>query len=187
MPLNNITPAYQQEFLNSLLTFLTELEYEAAIAETEVGDNKCYSTLFTVLNISSDQLPGDSMLRVESAFLPIAEGDKGTHSNLQMMTPILLADQNVDLNELFALLVKLNTFLPIGSFGYWAEQNMVYHKQNNMVANKGKAEVFAGLEEQLALIQYVLTSFVPSLAAVSINGTSAQDALANNPFAQVYI
>lgn len=169
------------------MTYLKQFEYDAEMMETEVGDGKSYSTLYTVLDISSDQLPGESMLRLETAFLPIAEDDKGSHSILQMMVPILVADENVDKTELFGLIVKLNTFLPMGSFGYWEEQNMVYHKQNNMVANKSAEEVFASFEEQIAMIQYVLTSFVPSLAAVAVDGKGMKESLEANPFAQVFL
>lgn len=187
MPTQNITPAHQQAFLKNLEAYLQEFEYEAAIIETEVGDGKSYSTMYVVLDISSEQLPGDNQLRLEAAFLPQLEGDMGGYSILQAMVPILVADEKVNKAELFALIVKLNTFLPMGSFGYWEEQNMVYHKQNNMVANESNDDVYGTIEEQLGMIQYVLTSFVPSLAAVAVDLTSMNDALKNNPFAQVYL
>jgi len=166
---------------------LKEFEYEAAIVETEVGDNKSYSTLYVVVDISSDQLPGESQLRMEIAFLPQAEENQSDHAILQAMVPILLADENVNKGELFGLIVKLNTYLPMGSFGYWEEQNMVYHKQNNMVPSKENIEVFAAVEKQLAMIQYLLTSFVPSLAAVAVDNDSMDNALKSNPFAKAFL
>jgi hypothetical protein len=187
MPTKSITPAHQQDFLKNLEAYLQEYEYEASIVETEVGDNKSYSTLYAVLDISSDQLPGENQLRMEIAFLPQAEENQSDHSILQAMVPILLADENVNKGELFGLIVKLNTFLPMGSFGYWQEQNMVYHKQNNMVANKDSMEVYATIEEQLAMIQYLLTSFVPSLAAVAVDNDSIDNALKGNPFAKAFL
>ncbi len=186
MPAENITPKHQQEFLTNLVTYLQEFEYDASLIESEVGDGKTYTTMYVVVDISSEQLPGENQLRVETAFLPQAEDDKGTHSILQTMVPVLVADQAVDKNELFGLIIKLNTFMPMGAFGYWEEQNMVYHKQNNMVANKSNDGDYASFEEQLAMIQYVLTSFVPSLAAAALDGKTVKEALESNPFAQVF-
>lgn len=186
MPTQNILPTHQQMFLSNFLAYLKKLEYDAAITDTELGDDKCYSTLYVVLDISSDQMPGESMLRLETAFLPTAEDDNGSHAILQMIVPILIVSEGVNIAELHKLLIKLNTFLPMGSFGYWEDQHMVYHKQNNMVANNNYEVLFSSFEEQINTIRYVLTSFVPSIASVALDGDTAQKALDKNPFAQIY-
>lgn len=187
MPTHNITPAYQLELLTRFTNFLKGLDYDAELLETEIGDSRSYSTQYVVLNISSNLLPGENYLRVESAFLPQADKDSGNHSILQTMVPIVMVDEKADLHEVYTLVVKLNTFLPLGSFGYWEEQNMVYYKQNNTIANKNNEHVYACLEEQLVMIQHLLTNFVPSIAAVAIDGSPAKTALEQNPFAQAFL
>lgn len=183
---HNITPKHQLQFLQNLTTYLQEFEYNVALVESDAGEDVVYTSLNVILDISSEMLQGENMLRLEAAFLPQVEEDMEGKSILQMMTPILVADEKVNQAELFALLIKLNTFLPIGSFGYWEEQNMVYHKQNNIIAKSVAPEALADFEEQLAMIQYLLTSFVPSLAAVALDGQTVKQALQNNPFAQAY-
>lgn len=182
----NITPKHQQKFLKSLLTYLQGFQYQAALNEVAAGPDATYDLLYIVLDIASDQLPGENYLQLEVAFLPQIEDDMEGQSILQMMVPILVADENVDKANLFSLLIKLNTFLPLGSFGYWEEQNMVYHKQNNIVSKNTPAEEYTRFEEQIAMIQYLLTSFVPSLAAVAIDGIDMKQALNDNPFAKAY-
>ncbi len=183
----NITPKHQQQFLQDFLAYLKELQYSTALIETPAGEDHNYSTLNIVLDISSEMLQGENFLQMEAAFLPQVEDDLDGQSILQMMVPILVADENVDKKELFALIIKLNTFMPMGSFGYWEEQNMIYHKQNNIIGKKTDAEHYATYEEQVGMIQYVLTSFVPSIAAVAIDGANMQKALEDNPFARVFV
>ncbi|CAN5152000.1 hypothetical protein BH09BAC1_BH09BAC1_21990 [soil metagenome] len=183
----NITPKHQQEFMTGFQTYLNELAYIASLSDVDAGDGHTYTNLNVIVDITSEQLPDeDNQIQMETAFLPQLEDDMDGSSILQMMTPILVADEKVDKGELFSLIIKLNTFMPMGAFGYWEEQNLVYHKQNNIVGKTLSEEVFASLEEQIGTIQYVLMSFVPSLAAVAIDGAKMKEALENNPFAKVF-
>lgn len=187
MSIQNITPKYQLNILEAFKEYLRQLQYDAELTETAIGDGRVYSTLYVLLNISSDQLPGENYLRLETAFLPKAEKESSEQSVLQTLVPIVMAQEQVDLNEIFGLIIKLNTFLPIGSFGYWEEQNMIYYKQNNIISDKGSEHLHGTFEEQLAMMQHLLTNFVPSIAAVAIDGIPTQVALQQNPFAQAFL
>jgi len=151
----------------------------------------------TELRPAGDEVPYDTLLvRIESfeaenrvwllemSFLPGLEGDLERVSILQSF--VSLSDQIAEAHgaALNRLLVKLNAKLPLGGFGLLDTPRMLFFKHNALLPDDYPDAGDQIVRELVPMTSYLITLFSEPLIRVASGQKTAEEALADIPFAE---
>lgn len=125
--------------------------------------------------------------QIEVSFLPFMEDQLEDVSLLQFFAPLSVGTaENVEA-ELYWLITRLNTKLPLGGFGFLEEGKVVYFKHNAILANDDQANSYKQIREIVNMTGFLVGNFRTALHAVANGEKSGRDALKGHPFEQLYL
>ena len=119
-------------------------------------------------------LPSDISddLILELLYIPGLEKELEANKLLQFFT-VLPCDVAVEKQvELQQLLIGLNVNLPVPSFGFREDDNLVYHKYVDFVPNQSDRYPVSAIVETIWLIAYIIDLFYEQIATVAATSKS---------------
>ena len=175
---------------------LTSSQHRAALEHFgELLSQQAYQTR---LQAAGEEVPYDTLLvrlesfeeanrvwRLELSFLPGLEGDLERVSILQSF--VSLSNQIAEAHgaEFDRLLVKLNAKLPLGGFGLLDNPCMLFFKHNALLPDDYPDAGDQIVQELVPMTTYLIALFSEPLIRVASGQKSAEEALADMPFAEV--
>ena len=123
---------------------------------------------------------------LELSFLPGLEGDLERVGILQAFAS--LSDQIAEAHGagLYRLLVRLNANLPIGGFGLREEPGGLFYKHNALLPDGQPDGGYQIVRELVPLTTYLIALFAEPLIRVASGQKTAEDAMAEMPFSNLF-
>jgi hypothetical protein len=107
-------------------------------------------------------------------------------SLLQFYIPIVGELEAVNYLPICDLIVKLNTKLTIGSFGFLHTHNLVFFKHNLIISNENFEENCGIIDKTLSILFFILINFQKPLSNVAQGHSSVDNAMEEMPLSYIY-
>lgn len=179
---NSITSANHKELLKLLADYMIK---DGWTVEEHIPDAIRPYDLFTVA-IVADQDHSVILWQIEISYLPISAEGLIDVSILQCYISLANDFPILRLPELYEMITRINTKLPLVGFGFISEFSMLYFKYNMMLSDNKPEVNGLILSNTLSIITYLLSSFVEPLLLVATGERSIEDAINGMEFKDVY-
>lgn len=123
---------------------------------------------------------------IELGNLPVKEEGFEGFSLLQFYIPIVGQLAATNYLTICDLMVKLNTKLTIGCYGYLASHNLVFLKHNLILSNENLANNCEIINKSLSILFFMLVNFQKPLVDVAQGNCSVEKAMDAMPLSYIY-
>jgi len=123
---------------------------------------------------------------IELGNLPVKDEGFEGFSLLQFYIPIVGDLEAANYLPICDLIVKLNTKLTIGCFGYLPSHNLVFLKYNLIISNENYEQNFKIIEKSLSILFFMLINFQKPLVDVAQGNCSVEKAMEEMPLSYIY-
>ncbi len=176
------TSKAHQKQLELIYNYLEEDGWGMAVQPPD-ADNP-YHRITADIDAEDDH--SEVLWKIELSLMPINAANLTDVSIMQCFIPLANKFATLLKPELFEMLVKINTNLPIVGFGFMDEFNLLYYKHNLMLPNDFTDTDGLILSESLAMIAYLVSTFTEPIVQVATGLKTMRDSIAqmqhNNSF-----
>jgi hypothetical protein len=168
--------------LEKLNKFLVDKNYQSTFekADTNGFYDRLEIKFASVINGQNVYWP------IELSDLPVKEEGFEGFSLLQFYIPIVGELEAVNYLPICDLIVKLNTKLTIGSFGFLHTHNLVFFKHNLIISNENFEENCGIIDKTLSILFFILINFQKPLSNVAQGNSSVDNAMEEMPLGYIY-
>jgi len=168
--------------LEKLNKFLVDKNYQSTFEKADT--NNFYDRLeikfASVINGQNVYWP------IELGNLPVKEEGFEGFSLLQFYIPIVGGLEAATYLPICDLMIKLNTKLTIGSFGYLHTHNLVFLKHNLIISNENFEKNCEIIDKSLSILFFMLINFQKPLVDVAQGNCSIENAMEEMPLSYIY-
>ncbi|GGH06800.1 hypothetical protein [Mucilaginibacter phyllosphaerae] len=130
-----------------------------------------------VVSILSEDDHNQVLWNMELSFVPIPAANLSDVSILQCFIPLANDFAGLLKPDLFEMITKLNTKLPIVGFGFLDDYKLLYYKHNMMLPNAETPIKGLVLSESLSMITYLVSTYTGPLITVATGEKSMTDVI----------
>ena len=179
---NSITSAAHKEHMAAITRMLNEERWKADLMPPD--EVRHYDWI--LVSIFADEEEKEVAWQMELSFLPVAEGDLTGASILQCFMPLANDFATLRRPELYELITKVNTKLPLVGFGFIDEFSLLYYKYNMMLPDTYTEASCRTVSEALAMITYLIPAFTDPLVLVATGQQTVKEAIDGMQFKELF-